>query len=162
MHRDDPEKGPPAAAALAKEHGGWVAALSDAKVTLRVPDAALDAMMDALPSLGEVAARHVRATDVTDARRDLQTRIETLEKTRLRYLALLEKAQSVADATAVERELERVTVQLELLRGQLEAMEGRIAYAELSLEFSRQVRPGPVGWLFYAVYSGVKWLLVRD
>src|SRR6267142_7078366 len=60
VHREDPEKGPPAAAALAKEHGGWVSAMYGENVTLRVPNEALDEVMDALPSLGEVAGRRVR------------------------------------------------------------------------------------------------------
>src|SRR4051812_23508404 len=122
VHRDDPEKGPPAAAALAREHGGWVAAMNGENVTLRVPNEALDGVMDGLPSLGEVAGRHVRATDVTEAHADLETRIENLQKTRERYLALLEKAENVTDAAAVEREIERVTGQLELLQRQLESM----------------------------------------
>ena len=162
MHREDPDKGPPAAAALAKEHGGWVSAMNGESVTLRVPDEALDEVMDALPSLGEVAGRRVRAMDVTDAHADLATRIDNLQKSRERYMALLEKAQNVSDAAAVEREIERVTEQLELLQRQLETMEGRVQFAELSVSFSRKARPGPVGWVLYAVYSGVKWLFVWD
>jgi len=160
LHRDDPDKGPPAAAALAKEHGGWVASMNEDRIALRVPDAQLDAVLAALPSLGEVAERRVRAEDTTDAHRDLQVRIDNLRKTRDRYLSLLDKAAGVSEATAVEHELERVTVQLELLEAKLQAMEGRIQYAQLSLEFSRKVRPGPVGWVFYAMYSAAKWLLV--
>src|SRR4051812_15768660 len=80
VHREDPEKGPPAAAALAKEHGGGVSAMNGETVTLRVPDEALDVVMDALPSLGEVAGRHLRALDVTDAHADLEARIDNLQK----------------------------------------------------------------------------------
>jgi hypothetical protein len=119
-------------------------------------------VLDALSSLGEVAGRHIRAVDVTEAHADLQTRIENLEKSRERYLALLEKAQSVSDAASVEKELERITGQLELLKRQLEQTQSRIEFAELSVSFSRKARPGPVGWVLYALYSGVKWLFVWD
>ena len=136
--------------------------MSGEAVTLRVPNEALDEVMDALPTLGEVARRHVRAIDVTDAHSDLEARIENLQKTRDRYLALLEKAENVQEAATVEHELERVTAQLEQLQRQLQSLEVKIEYAELSVSFSRKARPGPVGWVFYALYTGVKWLLVWD
>jgi hypothetical protein len=68
----------------------------------------------------------------------------------------------VSEAALVERELERVTGQLEQLKGQLQALEQRVQYAALSVEFSRDMKPGPVGWIFYGLFSGVKWLFVWD
>ncbi len=162
IHREDPPAGVTAATAFATDHGGWVESIADEHVVLRLPDAQLDAALDDLARLGEVASRRVQAQEVGDAHRDLRVRIDSLRRTRERYLALLDKAQSVADATAVERELERVTSELERLEATLAAMEKKIVYSSLSLEFSRKVRPGPLGWPFYAAYAGVKWLFVHD
>ena len=162
VHREDPEKGPSAAAALAKAHGGWVALMADERVELRVPDAQLDDVLGALASLGEVAERRVHASDVTDVHRDLEVRIDNLRRTRDRYLELLGQAENVTEATGVEKELERVTAQLESLEAQQKALEQRVEFAALSVEFSRKVRPGPVGWVFYGIYSAVKWAFVWD
>jgi hypothetical protein len=41
-------------------------------------------------------------------------------------------------------------------------MGDRVQDASVRLDFSRELRPGPVGYVFYAVYTGVKWLFVRD
>jgi seryl-tRNA synthetase len=147
---------------MAKEHGGWVESMAEERVVLRVPDDQLDAMLDELPKLGEVAQRRVNAVDMGEAHRDLRLRIDGLRRTRDRYLALLDRAQSVSDAAAVEKEIERVTAQLEQLEAQLAAMEKRIQFSSLAVGFSRKLRPGPVGWVFYALYSGMKWLLVWD
>src|SRR5260221_7116089 len=57
VHREDPEKGPPAAAALAKEHGGGVSAMNGERVTLRGTNQELDRGIHALPSLGGVTRR---------------------------------------------------------------------------------------------------------
>jgi hypothetical protein len=84
-----------------------------------------------------------------------------LRRERDRYLALLERAANVAEATAVEREVERVTTQLELMEAQLLAMSTRIEDAEVRIDFSRELKPGPIGYLFYGLYSGIKWLFVR-
>lgn len=160
IRRDDPERGVTAAAELAKQHGGWVESMASERVTLRVPDAELDAVLADLPGLGELTARRVRALDVGDAHRDLEVRIDTLRKTRERYLALLARAQGIGEATAVEHELERVTTQLERLEAELATMEKRIAYSALAVEFSRPVTPGPIGWIFYGAYLGLKKLFV--
>jgi hypothetical protein len=162
LQRDDPEAGPPAAAALAKRHGGWVASMAARSVTVEVPGDRLEALLVELPSLGKVTERHFAARDVTAAHRDLRVRIDNLKRERDRYLALLERAESISDATAVEREIERLTGQLELLEARLQAMGERVQDAAVQLDFSRELRPGPVGYVFYAVFSGVKWLFVRD
>jgi hypothetical protein len=162
LERDDPEAGPPAAAQLAKRHGGWIASMAERSVTVEVPGDQLDALLVELPSLGKVTERHFAARDVTAAHRDLRVRIDNLKRERERYLLLLERAENVTDATSVEREVERLTSQLELLEAQLQAMGDRVQDASVRLDFSRELRPGPVGYVFYAVYTGVKWLFVRD
>jgi hypothetical protein len=160
VRRDDPEAGVAAAAALARDHGGWVESMAAERVTVRVPDSQLDAVLAELPRLGELRARRVRAVDVGDTHRDLEVRIDTLRRTRQRYLALLDKAQGIAEATAVEHELERVTGRLERLEAELASLQKRIAYSGLSVDFSREVTPGPIGWVFYGAFTAVKKLFV--
>lgn len=162
VERDDPEKGPAEAVALAKTHGGYAALVTDSAVTARVPAAALDAFLGKMPSLGKVARQSVTAEDVTDTHRDLKVRLENLARVRARYLELLERSASVSDAVSVEKELERVTAEYESLKARLESLEGQVALATVRVEFSRPVRPGPVGWVFYGLAKGVKWLFVWD
>ena len=162
LHRDDPSEGPPAAAELAKQHGGWAQLLTAERATLELPAAQLDAVMGELGKLGEVESRRVVAADDTDTHRDLLVRIDNLKSTRTRYLALLAQAQNVAEATGVERELERVTLQLERLESELQALSQRVEYASLDLRFSRKLRPGPVGWVFYGAFRAIGWLFIRD
>lgn len=162
VERDEPERGPPQAVALAKSHGGYAELVTDSAVTARVPAEQLDAFLAAMPSLGKVARQSVLAEDVTDARRDLRVRLENLARVRARYLELLERATNVSDTLAVEKELERVTAEYEALKARLEAVEAQVALATVRVEFERPVRPGPVGWVFYGLAQGVKWLFVWD
>jgi hypothetical protein len=37
-----------------------------------------------------------------------------------------------------------------------------VALATVRVDFERPVRPGPVGWVFYGLARGVKWLFVWD
>ncbi len=159
---DAPEKGPPEAVALAKAHGGYAELVTDASVTARVPAEQLDAFLAAVPSLGKVARQSISAEDVTDTHRDLKVRLDNLARVRARYLELLERATTVSDTLSVEKELERVTAEYEALKARLEAVEAQVALATVRVDFERPVRPGPVGWIFYGLARGVKWLFIWE
>jgi len=162
LERAEPEKGPAEAVTLAKAHGGYAQLVTDASATVRIPAGRLDTFLEKVPALGTVAERRVSAEDVTETHRDLKVRLETLERARQRYLQLLDKAATVSEAVLVEKELERVTVEYESLKARLESLEGAVALATVQLDFDRPVRPGPVGWIFYGLARGVKWLFIWD
>jgi hypothetical protein len=162
VERSDPENGPKGAQAIAEKHKGYVESSSSSSATLRVPSAELDASILELATLGKVVSQETHSRDVTFQHLDTDVRLNTLRKERERYLELLAKAPSVTDALAVEKELERVTGEIERLEGELKLMDSQVELASLDVRFSRPVRPGPVGWVFYGVFSAVKWLFVWD
>lgn len=162
LERSDPQKGPEEGVTLAKAHGGYAQLVTNDSVTARIPAPQLDAFLASAAKLGHVVAQQVVAEDVTEVHRDLRVRLEILTRTRERYLELLGKAANVSETVLVEKELERVTVEYESLRARLEALEGAVAQATVQLDFSRPVRPGPLGWVFYGLAKGVKWLFVWD
>ncbi len=102
----------------------------------------------------------VRGEDVTEEYLDLRIRLDNLEKARLRYLDLLNKAQNVGETLAVEKELERITMEIERLKGRIGYLERVVRFSTIQVVFERPTNPGPVGWVFYILYHGVKWLFV--
>jgi hypothetical protein len=163
VEREHPEEGPPKAAALAKGFGGWVQRSSRTNVVLQVPEPKLDDFLATVPNaLGAVTRKELRAADVGDQYRDDKIRLDNLERARQRYLELLTKAANVTEAIAVEKELERLTVQIESLKARLQSLEARVAFAAVDIDFDKPSSPGPVGWVFYGLYRGVKWLFVWD
>jgi hypothetical protein len=162
VERSDPENGPKGAQAIAEKHKGYVESSSSSSTTLRIPSAELDASILELAALGKVVSQETRSHDVTFQHVDSDARLGNLRKERERYLELLAKAQSVADAVAVEKELERVTGEIERLEAELKLMDSQVELATLDVRFSRPVYPGPVGWVFYGVFTAVKWLFVWD
>lgn len=160
IEREDPEAGVRKATDLAKELGGYAQRSGTHFASLRIPAPRLEEALTALGGLGKVADQALRTEDVTTARADLALRIENVRRTRERYLELLQRATTVADTLAIERELERITLELEQLQAQLERVDAQVQLAAVEVAFERPVRPGPVGWVFYGVYSAVKWLFV--
>lgn len=126
-----------AAVALAEELGGYAAQRTDHALVLRVPAERFRPMLDRIEELGDVLSLTWDAQDVTDQFNDLDVRIRNARQMRERLELLLGRAENVSDALSIERELERVTLEIERLEGQRRQMADRIAFATITISFSR-------------------------
>ncbi len=112
--------------------GGYVVASSwqgeentnSANISIRVPAEKYDSATGSLRDLAiEVLSENTLAQDVTEEYTDLEAQLRNLEATESRYLALLEKAESVEEMLEVEEVLSET-------RGRIEQTEGRMQYLE--------------------------------
>lgn len=147
--------------ALTESLEGYVAVASTGGRTLRIPDARLEEALRRLEALGEVVQREVRATDVTARYTDLQIQIDNARALQRRLRTLLDEAEGVEAMLAVERELARVTAQLERLEGRQRLLQNQVDYATLHLTVREERQLGPLGAVVYGLYRGVRWLFVR-
>jgi|SRR5215211_716015 len=140
-----------AAAAFAARAGGYVQSVSAsedrASLRLRVPAPGLDAALDSLARLGHETSRVVSAEDVTEESVDLDARAANLRALRDRLRQHLERATTVADVVAVERELARVQSELDALEARRKVLRTSVALAELNVELTRRPVLGPLGLL---------------
>jgi hypothetical protein len=148
--------------ALTQEVGGMVLGEEQATLHLRVPEPRLVEVMSRLEKLAPITESALQAPEVTGVVQDLQIRVDSGRALRARLLALLEKAQTVEELLAVERELGRINEGLALAEAQLGAESGKVAFADVNITVEDPPTPGPVGWVFYGLYQGVKWLFVWD
>lgn len=142
--------------------GGYFVRKDDYGLTMRLPAAELLPFMDQLETLGKVTDRNVSTTDVTDEYADYGIRLGNTEAARDRYLELLGRAETVEETLLVEKELERLREEIELLKGRRARLDTQTAYSLLRVDVAERVRPGPLGYVFKGLYEGVKWLFVRD
>lgn len=143
-----------------KQHQAYVASSSTNSWTIRVPQAAFETLLTQVETLGAVNSKNLYTQDVTDQYRDTEIRLETLEKSRQRYLELLNKAEKVSEILEIERELERINVEIESMKGQLKRLDSQVQYATITVNLQEKVKPGPLGVVGVGVYKVVKWLFV--
>ncbi len=115
--------------------GGFVASQTDDSIVIRVPAARFYEAVERVSGTGDVLHREVRATDVSEEFRDNDIRLRNLEAMRRRLEELLTRATDVEDALRVERELERITVELERLRGRQRYLADRVALSTIAVTF---------------------------
>lgn len=142
-----------------------------ADITMRIPAQNLFAFVESVSALGEVLERNITGSDITDQYRNNIIRLENLNRSRERFLELLEKAETVTDMLAIERELERINYEIDLFTGRIKFAEESVALSQVTVRLTSQrlqpvarkkTRPGPVGYVFVGLYHAVRWLLIWD
>ncbi len=121
---------------LAKDAGGYLVERQARRIVIRVPSRDFDGAMLQIAKLGDVLHKNVSVEDVTEEYFDLQVRIRNLQAVRDRLEQLLKKADKVPDAIAVERELQRVTTQLERLKGRMKLIGELVQFSTITVNVS--------------------------
>lgn len=128
------EQGLAAVEKVARDMGGYLALRRDREIVVRVPRARFEPTLAAIDKIGDVLHRDVQAQDVTDEYVDLEIRIKNARAMQVRLKQLLDKA-AVKEALEIEKELRRVTEELELLEGKLKLLKDKIAYSTITVTF---------------------------
>ena len=128
------EQGLAAVEKIARDNGGYLAVKQDKEITIRVPRNRFDPALAQIDKLGDVLHRDIQAQDVTDEFVDTEIRIKNGRAMQVRLKILLDKA-NVKEALEIEKEMKRVTEELELLEGKLKLLKDKIAYSTITVAF---------------------------
>jgi len=123
------------AESLPERYGGYVQSMNNNQVVLRIPSKNLRTVMTSLAGYGNVEQRWLNSQDVTSEYTDLESRLKALEKTHAQLLDLLGKARTVQEALEVRAALDRVSSELEVLKGRLRQLDNMTTYSTLTLDF---------------------------
>ena len=107
--------------------------LVEGTFVLRIPASSYDEAIADLRGLGKVEALDERGSDVSQEFVDLQARTRQLRAVEAQLLELLQRANDVPAALAVQSELSQVQLDLEQARGGLQYLDNQVAYATISL-----------------------------
>lgn len=121
--------------AAAVEMGGYMKEREDYRVVVRVPAPRLDEFLARLRAFGTVVTQAIKGTDVTEEYVDLEIRLRNHEKTLERLRELLAKAKEVKEILEVEKELARVTIEIERIKGRMKYLSDQAALATVTVHF---------------------------
>lgn len=165
----DTKKAVSAAREMTKVSGGYVKSLNNSTLVLAVPVAKADDFLNKLAELGEVSNLRIDGNDVTEQISDLKIRMDNLEKSRKRLLLLMDRTAKVSDLTQVERELNRVTTELERLQAADKNLENKVSYVTLTVWFQMKVpatvtpsASTPLVWINELGKRLQDWIVVRQ
>ncbi|NUO49092.1 MAG: DUF4349 domain-containing protein [Polyangiaceae bacterium] len=137
-----------AAVLAAEEAGGHLAGRGNDFVKVKVPSASFRESMTKMEKIGEVTNRSVTADDVTAEFKDLEVRLENLKATRKRIEEFMARAQNLNELFVVEKELERVTTEIDVIQGRLRFLRESTSFSVITVRAVAKPKPvlakGPV------------------
>lgn len=160
---DDPERSMASISDLAEEFGGFVTSsylyqttlgnglqVPSANITIRVPAERLQEALDRIQSgAKDVLTTNRSGQDVTAEYTDLQSRLRNLEDAEVLLRQIMEQATDAEDILTAFNQLNSITEQIEVLKGQIQYYEESAAMSAISVELiaSQAVQPITIaGW----------------
>lgn len=125
--------------------------IAEGSLVMRIPAASYDTALSRLRGLGKVERLEESGQDVSKEFVDLNARIRQLRAVEAQLLELLQRANDVPAALAVQSQLAQVQLDLEQARGRLQYLENRVAFATISLSMHELVAVPPSGGGFSIV-----------
>jgi hypothetical protein len=129
---------------VAESVGGHIAGRKDQSVQIKVPSASFREAMTKIEAIGGVVGRAVTADDVSEEFHDLEVRLGNLRATRARLQDFLAKANGIQDMLTVERELERVALEIDRMEGRLEFLLTRASMSVISVALTAKPKVVPI------------------
>lgn len=113
---------------LAEKLGGYLVSSARGNMQIKIPVNKADEFLKTSGSYGKLSDFRISAEDLTDTITDLNVRLDNLRKLRTRLTELLAKAKNVDEMLKVERELNRITTEIELMDAQLQNNKNRVDF----------------------------------
>lgn len=124
--------------------GGFLQQQSGTDLTVRLPAKHFDSAFAAAREAGRVLSEARRANDVTEEFVDLGIRVDNARRSRDRLIEILKLATEVEDILRVEKELRRLTEEIERMEGRLKFLRDQVSMATLRVQFQSIATAPPV------------------
>lgn len=122
---------------FAKTFGGYITNSStydtSFNATVKIPCNYFDDAMTAAGELGKLKYRSVNNQDVTDEFYDLETRLNTKKIMQKKLEGYLAQAKDIKDLLEVERQLNNVTSEIEVMEGRMKRLTNQIDYSTIEI-----------------------------
>ncbi len=126
-------------------------------LSLRIPTQNLNSALENFSALGNILSKDISATDTTDKYIDVDSRLKNKVVLRDRLKKLLEKAFSITDVLAIEKELNRVQSDIDSMTALLKSIKNKVDFSTVNIEISNKRILGPLGYLC----NGIGWFVEK-
>jgi hypothetical protein len=142
MRVDDIDKSINDVGAMALTSGGYIRESNQSEyngqLTVMIPAGNVDTFTQNLKNFGKIINSTRNTEDVTDSYFDTQVRIKNLETEIETMRNLLQKqGWKVSEILEIEREIRRLTDELETLKGYITNLDRQVTYSEVRISFEK-------------------------
>jgi len=143
-----------------KQSNGFITRETNDYLVIRIPVSDFEVFVNKIKENHKLSKSEIRGEDITDSYNDINLQLDSKIKLRDKYTLLLAKAEKVEDMISLEKELERINLEIQRLEGLKLSAETRVKYITINITIKKKITPGPLGWIFYIGYKSIEWLFV--
>jgi len=110
------------------------------RVTIRVPADEFDSLLYTISeSVSKLDDKKIEVLDVTEEYIDIEARTKTKKELQNRYVALLDRAETVEDILRIEKEIGNLQSEIESVEGRMRFLRDRIAFSTLNVTYYQEI-----------------------
>lgn len=128
--------------------------------TIKVPSSKLIPALDAIAKLGDKTSQSINKRDITDRFINNEERLKNLKLFRDKMKNLLNKISKIEEILRIERELNRVQTEIDMIERQLKQMQGSVEMSPIRVNLEEKTIYGPLGYVGHGLWWGVKKLFI--
>jgi hypothetical protein len=113
--------------------GGHLGTRRDLGVTVRVPSVHFRETLAKIGELGEITHQSITAEDVSEEYHDAEVRLANMKATQKRLQDFLAKTANMNDMLTLERELERISMDIDRVEGRMRFLKEHVAFSTLTV-----------------------------
>jgi hypothetical protein len=140
---EESEKATALVIARAESLGGWFTRRAKSTLELRVPSANADSFINYLATLGIPMDRDLSTQSLEGERDELASRLKARRAMLQDFYAML-KESSDSTIFTIQSEIVELQSEIERTTGQIQKLEDRMAFAEITVHFRFQERAAPL------------------
>lgn len=133
-----------------KTFGGFISDSSSNKdscsYTVKIPSSEFEKALTYSDGFGKITSKSIYNDDVTDRYYDLETRLNTKKVMKEKLESYLSKAKDMKELLEVEKQLNQVVSDLEVMQGQMNRLSKQIDYATFNISFSLPASKSSTGY----------------
>ncbi len=125
---------------------------SNISLTVKIPEKRLTFFIEKVSSMGTVISKSVNAQDITEQITDMEAKLANLKLLREKFRKLLKKAKNVTEILAIEAELSRLQIDIDLIESRKKSLKNQVSYSTVDINLGKKTVYGPLGYLGQGIF----------
>ena len=125
---------------------------SKISMMVKIPEKRLTFFIEKVSSMGNVISKSINSRDVTEQITDMVAKLTNLKLLREKFRKLLKKAKNVTETLAIEAELSRLQIDIDVIESRKKSLKNKVSYSAVDINLDKKTIYGPLGYLGHGIF----------
>lgn len=127
---------------------------------IKVPQKNLYLFLQEVEKIGKLTSKSIQKSDISNYFVNTEAKLKNLKLFKIKMSNLLSKSNKIEDILKIERELNRIQIDIDRIEAMYNNQQNRVDYSPVNISFKEETIYGPVGYILNGLWWGVKKLFI--